>query len=80
MKGFIEVTDEYTVKKILLPVDRICFIRERGDGCAVINFEMSARKQPENDFESAVLVERISDVTTVETYNEVISKIKKLIK
>ena len=77
MKGFIEVTDQYQNTKILLPVDRICFIRKRGDGCAVINFEMAARKQPENDFECAVLVERISDVTTVETYEKVIAKIKK---
>ena len=40
-KDFIEVKDQYQNKKILLPVNRICFIRERSDGCAVINFEMS---------------------------------------
>lgn len=79
-KGFIEVTDQYQNKKVLLPIDKICFIRERGDGCAIINFEMCACQRPDNDFESAVLVERISDITTVETYGEVIAKIKKALR
>lgn len=72
MKGFIEVTDQYLNKKMLLPVDRICFIRERGDGCAIINFEMSDRVK-----ECAPLTEKISDIATVETYGKVIAKMKK---
>lgn len=75
MKGFIEVTDQYQNKKLLIPVDRICFIRERGDGCAIINFEMSA-----TDRECTSLIQKISDVATVETYDKVIAKMKKAIK
>ncbi len=75
MKGFIEVTDQYQNKKLLIPVDRICFIRERGDGCAIINFEMSA-----TDRGCTSLIQKISDVATVETYDKVIAKMKKAIK
>lgn len=71
-KEFIEVTDQYENKKILLPVKRICFIRERGDGCAVINFEMSC-----TDRECTTLIQKISDVTTVETYGEIVAKIRR---
>ncbi len=70
-KGFIEVTDQYQNKKILLPVNRICFIRERGDGCAVINFEMSTTNS-----ECTTIIQKISEVTTVEAYSKVIAKIK----
>ncbi len=68
----IEVTDQYQNKKVLLPIDKICFIRERGDGCAVINFEMSA-----TDRACTALIQKISDITTVEKYAEVVAKIKK---
>lgn len=72
MKGFIEVTDQYQNNRLFLPVNRICFIRERGDGCAIINFEMTATNR-----EATGLIEMISDVTTVETYNTVIAQVKK---
>ncbi len=72
MKGFIEVTDQYQNRKILLSINKICFIRERGDGCAIINFEMAA-----TDKECTTLIQKISEIITVETYCEVISKIKK---
>jgi len=71
MQGFIEVTDQYKHEKMLLPIKGICFIRERGDGCAVINFEMSA-----TDRECSSLIQKISDIVTVESYAEVVAKIK----
>lgn len=74
-KKFIEVTDHNQNKKFLLPVNRICFIRKRGDCCAVINFEMSATNR-----ECIGLIQKISDVETVETYSEVVAKIKEAIK
>ena len=72
MKDFIEVTDQYQNKRLFLPVNRICFIKERGDGCAIINFEMTATNR-----ECTGLIEMISDVTTVESYGNVIAQIKK---
>lgn len=72
MKVFIEVTDQYQNKRIVLPINRICFIRERGDGCAIINFEMTATNR-----EGTGLIEIISDVTTVEAYDDVIAQTKK---
>ena len=71
-KGFIEVTDQYQNKRLFLPVNRICFIRERGDGCAIINFEMTATNR-----EGTGLIKLISDVTTVEAYDKVVAQIKK---
>ncbi|MCI9406823.1 MAG: hypothetical protein HFK06_00515 [Clostridia bacterium] len=72
MKGFIEVTDQYQNKRLFLPINRICFIRERGDGCAIINFEMTATNR-----KGTSLIEIISDVTTVESYDDVIAQTKK---
>ena len=72
MKGFIEVTEHYQQKKLLLPVNRICYIKERNDSCAVINFVMSVENDGQFHF-----FEKISDIVTVETYIKVIAKIKR---
>ena len=72
MKGFIEVTEHYQQKKFLLPVNRICYIKERNDSCAVINFVMSVENDGQFHF-----FEKISDIVTVETYIKVITKIKR---
>lgn len=69
MKGFIEVTNELN-QKTLVPINRICLITERCDGCAVINIEIIS-----NDYRTPTRI--LTDVTTNEKYSTVVKEIKK---